>query len=478
MKLPAVLIGLLLCASVVAQGKVQKQVRFQTEPADAVVFVYDVGSGKLEEARTQAQGNLLILDSEKGLALKFGLRPRLLTPPADLKPVANDTRTFALSEPIIFSKENVQDIAKSGVWPPAGQPPLQLQFSEAEKQFYQKDLLASRLIWIVPSGLLVLVLLFGGLRYYEVRVRRPRAQLLEMETRREEFNQLVNSQRLERKDNNLGSVMGGYVLEKFLGAGGMARVYRAVPEQTLDVKECVAIKLMSDASATSEEFRKRFFREADVGRNLTHPSVVRIEDYGDAEGTLYLVMEFVQGQNLRDKIAPEGLSGAEVWGYCKPICEALQYVHQRGVIHRDLKPENIMVTPGGRLVIMDFGLAKRHDHSMLTGSGDILGTPAYMSPEQIQGNPPPDARSDQYAIGVLVYELVTGKLPFHGTTDPVQLLMKHIGSEPFRASELRPNLPPQLDQVLLRMLSKNPDDRYPDMAACAAALQPALSKLS
>lgn len=214
-----------------------------------------------------------------------------------------------------------------------------------------------------------------------------------------------------------------------------------------------------------------------MGRALTHPSVVRIEDYGDAEGTLYLVMEFVEGKTLREKMSPQGLSGPEVWGYCKPICEGLQYVHQRGVIHRDLKPDNIMVTASGRLVIMDFGLAKREDHSMLTGSGDVLGTPAYMSPEQIQGNPPPDARSDQYAIGVLVYELVTGKLPFHGTTDPVQLLMKHLSAEPFRPSELRSDVSPQLDKILLRMLAKNPEDRFRDMAACAAALQPALSQL-
>lgn len=475
MKFRILCLSLLLFSGV--QAYTQKNVRFRTVPADVHVYIFDEGTGKVEEAKVQPQGSQLPLDKDKRLAVKFGLRPHFLKPPQDWRPIANDQNTYALSEPVSLTKENVQYLEQNPVWPPVDQPPLQLVFSPEVKQFHDKDVLVSRLVWIVPSGLALLALLLGGLRYYEVRVRRPRALLLEMESRRKEFEQMVTSQRIERKDNNLGSVMGGYVLEKFLGAGGMARVYRGVPEATLEASECVAIKLMSDTSATSEEFRKRFFREADVGRALTHSSVVRIEDYGDAEGTLYLVMEFVEGKTLREKMSPQGLSGPEAWGYCKPICEGLQYVHQRGVLHRDLKPENIMVTNSGRLVIMDFGLAKREDHSMLTGSGDVLGTPAYMSPEQIQGNPPPDARSDQYAIGVLVFELVTGKLPFHGTTDPVQLLMKHLSAEPFRPSEFRSDVSPQLDKVILRMLAKNPDDRFRDMAACAAALQPALSQL-
>ena len=330
--------------------------------------------------------------------------------------------------------------------------------------------------WGVPIALGLAGLVLLGYAF-NVRVWQPRKQRLEVDKNRDRVLGTIEIERQEKRDLNIGRQFGAYQTVTLLGEGGMAKVYRALPTETLDTKHPVAIKLMNESAAPADEHRKRFFREADVGRQLSHPAVVRIEDYGDSDGTLYLTMEFIEGKTVRAWIRPEGLSGQEVWKVLRPVLEGMHYVHERGVIHRDLKPENIMVTYTGRTVIMDFGLARRHDHSMLTGSGDILGTPAYMSPEQIQGTPPTDARTDQYAIGVLAYELITGKMPFPETTDPIQLLMKNISEKPTPARELRPDVSPELEGALLKMLEKNPNERFESLWACRAALEPLIAGL-
>jgi serine/threonine protein kinase len=187
-------------------------------------------------------------------------------------------------------------------------------------------------------------------------------------------------------------------------------------------------------------------------------------------------LEFVAGKTLRSFLPPGGLSGSQAWKFLEPIFQGLQYVHDRGVVHRDLKPENIMVTPEYRVVLMDFGLARRKDFSMLTASGGILGTPAYMAPEQIMGLAT-DGRCDQYATGILVYEMLTGGSPFPDVTDPIHLMMKHIHEEPQPARKLRPDISPELELVLLKMLSRKPEDRFTSMGECACALGPLLLEL-
>lgn len=461
---------------------VRASVKFKLSPADLEVYVArDTG---LDRCITDANGNTT-LNLTSPLLIYFVARAKKLEVPEALsEPAGTDLlqphkfdgpnelhRAYATSAPVTLNEADVDRLIQEKSWPFGSGEVYQMTFSPEAKAFRQKDLLAL----YAPGFILTAGLLVTAVGFYEFKIRRPGLVSKEEKLRHQATERFLTL-REELKDQNIGAILGNYRVTDFLGSGGMARVYRGVYDATLDESKPVAIKLMSHDTEGLEEFRKRFFREADVGLKLSHPNVVRILDYSEHQNIMYMVMEYVAGKTLRAFIPLTGMSGADIWKYLEPIFSGLQYVHDRGVVHRDLKPENIMVTPSGRVVLMDFGLARRHDFSMLTASGGIMGTPAYMAPEQVLGQAT-DGRCDQYAIGILCYEMIAGGSPYPNVTDPIQLLMKHIHDEPLPIRNLRPDVSQELEQVLLKMLSRHPESRFPSMGACAAALGPLLTKL-
>lgn len=295
--------------------------------------------------------------------------------------------------------------------------------------------------------------------------------------------QMRRAQRVEeliaRAPENASRVarsLGGYLLVDLLGGGGMAQVYRGVPSDTLDTSRAVAVKLLHRAMADDLEQRQRFEREIGVCFKLDHPNIVHTLDYGvEEEGNVYLLMELVGGGTLRDRVKAEGLSREEALRLLEPIFSAVSYAHRQGIVHRDLKPENILLSEGGVPKVSDFGLARAGDSETLTATGTALGTPAYMAPEQVGGRPGPAA--DQYALGVIAYELLAGRKPFENA-DPVQLIFMHVSENARPPSRIRPALPGALDDVILRMLAKEPENRFLDVDQAWSALRAALERLS
>ncbi len=269
-----------------------------------------------------------------------------------------------------------------------------------------------------------------------------------------------------------GTRLGPYRLIEALGRGGMGRVYRALPQDTLDPTRALAVKIMFSGQELDPELSQRFRREVKMCFELDHPNIVRLCDWGEQDGLVYLAMELVEGGTLRERISAGGMPLTEAAAILEQLSQALAYAHSRGVVHRDLKPENIMFTRGGQLKLMDFGLGKKYDSTNLTQSGAILGTPAYMAPEQIQGAGFEPA-IDQYALGVIAYEMLTGQTPFTNE-DPIQLVFQHVSENAPAPSTLRPDLSPEVDQVVLRILSKSPEHRYASVEEAGHALVGAL----
>jgi len=261
---------------------------------------------------------------------------------------------------------------------------------------------------------------------------------------------------------------GQYVVARRLGAGGMATVYAGLPVSTLDEAGRVAIKVIHRSVADDPEYQARFQREFQVMQRLQHPGLVRVIESGQLNGLLYIAMEYVEGQDLREYLNDKGeLGEQEFLELAGPILEAVQAAHEAGVTHRDLKPENVMITQG-TIKIMDFGLATASGASRLTRSGDTVGTPLYMAPEQVRGAPC-EARSDQYSLGVMFFEMLTGITPFQ-SEHPMGLILKHMSDPPPRPRDIRSDVPEKFERVILKMLSKNPDDRYPDLLAVKSEL--------
>ena len=248
---------------------------------------------------------------------------------------------------------------------------------------------------------------------------------------------------------------GRYRVVRKLGAGGMADVYLAEDE---DLGRRVAIKILNDRHANDEQFVERFRREAKNAAGLSHPNIVSIYDRGEAEGTYYIAMEFLDGRSLKELLIARGpMPIADAIQYARQILNALRFAHRKGVVHRDIKPHNVMVDGDGRLKVTDFGIA-RAGASQMTEAGAIVGTAQYLSPEQARGAAV-DQRSDLYSIGVVLYEMLTGNVPFTGDT-PVEIAMRHLSDTPRPPSTIRPEIPPDLDMIVLRALAKNPDDRF------------------
>jgi eukaryotic-like serine/threonine-protein kinase len=248
---------------------------------------------------------------------------------------------------------------------------------------------------------------------------------------------------------------GRYRIQRKLGAGGMADVYLAEDQE---LGRRVAIKILNGRHANDDQFIERFRREAKNAAALNHPNIVSIYDRGEAEDTYYIAMEFLDGRTLKELIVSRGAAPINVAiEYARQILSALRFAHRHGIVHRDIKPHNVLVDAEGRVKVTDFGIA-RAGTSQMTETGSIVGTAQYLSPEQARGGEV-DPRSDLYSLGVVLYELLTGKTPFDGDT-PVEIAMKHLSNAPKPPSKLRPDVPPELDKVVLRALAKNPDERY------------------
>src|SRR6184192_1726517 len=250
----------------------------------------------------------------------------------------------------------------------------------------------------------------------------------------------------------------------------MANVYLAEDQE---LGRRVAIKLLDERHAQDEQFVERFRREAESAAGLSHPNVVSIYDRGEAEGTYYIVMEYLEGKTLKELLTSRGPTPVRVAiDYTRQILSALEFAHKNGIVHRDIKPHNVVVAPDGRLKVTDFGIA-RSGASQMTEAGSIIGTAQYLSPEQARGSPV-DQRSDLYSVGVVLYEMLTGQVPFTGDT-PLEIAMKHLSEVPKPPSELRPEVPHDLDLVVLRALAKDPADRYPTAEQMDADLERVLT---
>ena len=271
-------------------------------------------------------------------------------------------------------------------------------------------------------------------------------------------------------DPLLKKVLGGYYLTARIGKGGMSKVYRGLPDNTLELDDAVAVKVIDEDLATSEEYRARFRREIEVCASINNPNVVKLLDWGESDILLFMVQELIEGQTLKEACRT-ALSQARFVHIFVPILRALKAAHAKGVIHRDLKPSNVMITPNDVVKLMDFGLAKAnkpgHD---LTRTGDAFGTPIYMSPEQISGGNV-DAASDLYSLGVMAFELLTRRLPFDVGEDPMSVMLAHLQKQPHLLEEFRPDLDPSLSKLVSSLLMKDPKDRLVDIDQIIALLE-------
>ncbi|MGL6280579.1 MAG: Stk1 family PASTA domain-containing Ser/Thr kinase [Gaiella sp.] len=248
---------------------------------------------------------------------------------------------------------------------------------------------------------------------------------------------------------------GRYRLERKLGTGGMADVWLAEDQE---LGRRVAVKILHERYANDEQFVERFRREATHAAGLSHPNIVSIFDRGTVDDSYFIVMEYVEGRTLKELIVTRGACPVPVAiSYVRQVLAALRYAHRQGIIHRDIKPHNVIVDREGRAKVADFGIA-RAGASQMTEAGSIIGTAQYLSPEQARGSVV-DESSDLYSTGIVLYELLTGAVPFSGES-PVEIAMKHLSQPPQPPSALRHEVPHDLDLVVLRALAKEPVDRY------------------
>jgi predicted Ser/Thr protein kinase len=247
-----------------------------------------------------------------------------------------------------------------------------------------------------------------------------------------------------------------YEVGRLLGAGGMAEVYEGRDRL---LARRVAIKVLLSQFARDPSFLTRFKREAQSAASLTHPNIVAVYDTGVQAGTNFIVMEYVEGRTLRDVVRSEGpLLPERAAEVAAEVCGALAAAHARGIIHRDIKPANIMITTEGMVKVMDFGIARAVTSESITQTAAVVGTAQYISPEQAQATGV-DARSDLYSLGVCLYELLSGRVPFQGNT-PVAIAYQHVRDTPPPLRQFNPDVPPDLEAVTMKAMAKNPDNRY------------------
>src|SRR3954447_16899602 len=265
-----------------------------------------------------------------------------------------------------------------------------------------------------------------------------------------------------------------YQLEELVGTGGMSSVYRA-HDTLLDRK--VALKVLHEQYTEDEEYVERFRREARSVAQLSHPNIVTVIDRGEADGRQFIVFEYVDGENLKGVVNSGGALPVETAVMlAHQIARALAFAHEHGLVHRDVKPQNVLLNGDGSAKVTDFGIARSLDvqHGM-TQTGTVLGTSDYIAPEQAQGQTV-SAQTDVYSLGVVLYELLTGAVPFPGDNF-VAVAMRQINEPPPSARERRPEVPPRLDAALRRAMAKDPGDRFPSMEAFCNELAACLQEL-
>ena len=256
-------------------------------------------------------------------------------------------------------------------------------------------------------------------------------------------------------------MIGGYEIAEEIGKGGMAVVYRAYQPQ---LERWVAVKVMHAAESGREEFLVRFRREAKAIAALRHPNILTVYNYGEEEGVPYIVMEYVPGGSLKQRLTGEPIAWSEVASLVIGIGRALDHAHSEGVIHRDVKPANVLLPRPDWPLLADFGLAKLTDAlGDITQPGASLGTPAYLSPEQAAGEGI-DQRTDVYGLGVVLYELLTGEVPCQSSS-PLETMLRRLHERPAPPRSLNPEIPPAVEAVVMRALERTPEARYTSMEA-------------
>ena len=261
---------------------------------------------------------------------------------------------------------------------------------------------------------------------------------------------------------------GRYQVEKELGRGSMGMVYQAYDPQ---IDRRVALKVLRPDLLTSEGFAQRFLKEARAIGRLSHPNIVVVHDVGSDQGTIYIAMEFLTGEPFHEVMRNKEFSDKEIILLGSQVARVLDYAHQHGIVHRDIKPSNIILSPDGQIKITDFGIAHIEDPSAAqqTRAGEVLGTPAYMSPEQVLGNPV-DGRSDVYSLGVILYELSTGVRPFRGE-NLAAIFMAVTQQTPLEPAEVKPTVSPELSGIIMKCLNKAQEERFQSGRELAAALE-------
>jgi Protein kinase domain len=344
-----------------------------------------------------------------------------------------------------------------------------------ERRYPPKGAIALRptSLWVSFKGFLTqnpglasaaTLLLLGGAVWTGLRRRTMQARLV-----RAQFLEKAMARAQELDDSLLGTQLGAYRLTDHLGDGGTARVYRAVPDASLDESQAVAIKVLHSDTENDNEFQARFRREVNIWKALRHPHIVSFIDWDEQDGITYLVMELVEGTTMRPEFSQGPHSPKQALQLLSPVFQAVAYAHEKGIAHRDLKPENVLVTPAGKSKVTDFGLARVGSEDKVTKTGTWVGTPEYISPEQVRGLGV-DPRTDQYALGIMLYELVHGEPPFTGE-DQVALIFKQVSSKPASLKALHPDLPQEFCDHVGRMLAKNPEDRFRDLTQALAHLE-------
>lgn len=262
----------------------------------------------------------------------------------------------------------------------------------------------------------------------------------------------------------IGEAIGPFKVERELGSGAMGTVYRCLFQRDDGREQTIALKIVALGLLGNEGAMARFEREAEILKQLRHPNIVRLVATGRYKKTPFIAMEFVDGEPMDRMLTRRGRLGwEEVVGYMKQLCLALHYAHEKGIIHRDLKPSNLMITENGVLKLTDFGIAKDQDVTALTGANSTIGTAAYMSPEQCKGDKHLTGKCDLYSLGVVMYELITGRKPFTAETT-VDMFLKHVHEKPVRPSRLVPDLPIWLETLMMHLLEKDKDKRPLDAA--------------
>ena len=253
----------------------------------------------------------------------------------------------------------------------------------------------------------------------------------------------------------IGRTISHYRITEKLGEGGMGVVYKA---EDTKLRRTVALKFLRSDAVEDAEAKERFLREAQAAAGLDHPNICTVYEIDEVDGETFLAMAYVEGRTIKDKIGDRPLKLEEAIDIAVQTAEGLKAAHQKGVVHRDIKPANLMLTEEGQVKVMDFGLALLAEQSRLTKTSTILGTPAYMSPEQAERRPT-DRRTDAWSLGAVIYEMVTGQLPFAGERQQA-VLYAISNQEPEPVTALRAGLPMELEWIVGKALAKDPADRY------------------